>query len=283
MAGTDGVDQVDTLGVAAALFHQHTSRTVDPQLHTHAVIAAKVQDPTGRWLSLDARFLKRQQSTIGWSLRRRARAELTARLGVTWRPKATNNPAGRLTDLVVVPDELCSVFSERSAQVEAKHAELVERWRAEHDGREPDLATIAHLERVAVTASRPPKTHGTEAAILHDRGQSSRTSRGWTRALTPAAAAPPAPSPEPGDEALIGEALRRVQDESATWIRGDLTRRLSNLVPPDAARPPSRWSSGSTSWPLAPSSVAFAVGSHARRPETRRDGRPVSEAVTDHL
>ena len=56
--GTDGVHQVDTLGVTAALFRQHTSRTVDPQLHTHAIVAAKVQDPTGRWLSLDARFLK---------------------------------------------------------------------------------------------------------------------------------------------------------------------------------------------------------------------------------
>lgn len=46
--GRDGVDQVDTQGLVAALFRQHTSRTVDPQLHTHAVIAAKVQDPTGR-------------------------------------------------------------------------------------------------------------------------------------------------------------------------------------------------------------------------------------------
>ena len=45
--GRDGVDQVDTRGIVAALFREHTSRTVDPQLHTHAVIASKVQDPTG--------------------------------------------------------------------------------------------------------------------------------------------------------------------------------------------------------------------------------------------
>ena len=43
--GTDGVFQVDTQGVTAALFRQHTSRTVDPQLHTHAIISSKVQDP----------------------------------------------------------------------------------------------------------------------------------------------------------------------------------------------------------------------------------------------
>jgi conjugative relaxase-like TrwC/TraI family protein len=41
--GRDGVDQVDTQGLVAALFRQHTSRTADPQLHTHAVVWAKVQ------------------------------------------------------------------------------------------------------------------------------------------------------------------------------------------------------------------------------------------------
>ncbi|HRW39984.1 MAG TPA: MobF family relaxase, partial [Microthrixaceae bacterium] len=82
--GTDGVFQVDTQGLTAALFRQHTSRTIDPQLHTHAVISAKVQDPTGRWLSLDARFLKYQQRTIGWIYDAALRAELTNRLGVTW-------------------------------------------------------------------------------------------------------------------------------------------------------------------------------------------------------
>jgi conjugative relaxase-like TrwC/TraI family protein len=32
--GRDGVDQVDTQGLVAALFRQYTSRTADPQLHT---------------------------------------------------------------------------------------------------------------------------------------------------------------------------------------------------------------------------------------------------------
>ena len=48
----------------------------------HALIAAKVQDPTGRWLSLDARFLMYQQRTIGWIYDAALRAELTGRLGV---------------------------------------------------------------------------------------------------------------------------------------------------------------------------------------------------------
>jgi conjugative relaxase-like TrwC/TraI family protein len=81
---TRGRVQLDTQGLTAAVFRQHTSRTVDPQLHSHAVIAAKVQDPSGRWLSLDARFLKHQQRGIGAVYDAALRAELTSRLGVSW-------------------------------------------------------------------------------------------------------------------------------------------------------------------------------------------------------
>ena len=43
--GKNGVDRVDTQGLVAALFRQHTSRCVDPDLHTHGLILAKVQEP----------------------------------------------------------------------------------------------------------------------------------------------------------------------------------------------------------------------------------------------
>lgn len=84
--GKDGVDQVDTRGLVVALFRQHSSRTADPQLHTHAIIWSKVQDPTGRWLALDARWLKYQQRSIGWVYDAALRVELSARLGVAWEP-----------------------------------------------------------------------------------------------------------------------------------------------------------------------------------------------------
>jgi TrwC relaxase len=46
-------------------FRQTTSRGDDPQLHTHLVISAKVQTVDGRWLALNARFLKRYQRALG--------------------------------------------------------------------------------------------------------------------------------------------------------------------------------------------------------------------------
>ncbi|MGD9531104.1 MAG: MobF family relaxase, partial [Pseudonocardia sp.] len=45
--GRDGVEQISTAGYAAALFEHTTSRTGDPQLHTHALVVNKVRCTDG--------------------------------------------------------------------------------------------------------------------------------------------------------------------------------------------------------------------------------------------
>lgn len=45
--GTNGVAQVETRGVVAAAFDHWDSRENDPNLHTHVVIANRVQGPDG--------------------------------------------------------------------------------------------------------------------------------------------------------------------------------------------------------------------------------------------
>jgi conjugative relaxase-like TrwC/TraI family protein len=277
--GTNGVDQVDTLGVTAALFRQHTSRTVDPQLHTHAIISAKVQDPTGKWLSLDARFLKRQQHTIGWLYDAALRTELTTRLGVAW-----VGDGERPVDLEVVPEGLRARFSERSGQVDAKLADLIERWSAEHDGDDPDPKTIAMLERRAVTASRPGKGDGVDATAMHAEWAAQAEAIGFDlHALTAAGLRATVPPSRPvSDEALIVEALSRVQVESSTWLQADLARHLSNLVAPEPG-----WTASEVLGEverLAHLAIGRCVALGPERDgPCRADGRPLSEAVTDRL
>ena len=98
-----------------ATFRQTTSRADDPQIHTHAVISAKVQTPDGRWLALDARYLKRHQRMLGGLYQSVLRAELTHRFGVEWRP-IVNGQA----EIAGVPDELLDVFSKRTADIDAR-------------------------------------------------------------------------------------------------------------------------------------------------------------------
>ncbi len=147
--GRDGVDQVDSLGVVAALFRQHTSRSMDPQLHTHAVISSKVQDETGKWLALDARFLKFQQRSIGWIYDAALRSELTTRLGVAW-----EQPASGPVDLVCIPEGVRGVLSKRTGQIDEKLGELLERWMTEHNGDDPQRRTGAREARGAITPGR---------------------------------------------------------------------------------------------------------------------------------
>ncbi|MBK5221725.1 MAG: relaxase domain-containing protein [Acidimicrobiia bacterium] len=276
--GRDGVLQVDTRGIAVAVFRQHTSRTVDPQLHTHALIAAKVQDPTGRWLSLDARFLKYQQRTIGWVYDAALRAEMTGRLGVEWEP-TLDGPV----DLVCVPGEVRDVLSQRSVQVAAKLDDLIGRWSAENDGADPDPRTIANLERSAVTSSRRGKTHGTDPATLHDTWRHQVTRVGFDPdQLVRDRISVPAHRSGPSDEELIAEALRRVSEEQSTWLTADIARHLTTLIPPTQTRGAAELVARVDR--LAADADARCIGlapDRAAGVTCRRDGRPVLEHVTD--
>ena len=108
-APTAGRLHPDTDGLTMATFRQTTSRADDPQIHTHAVISAKVQTPDGRWLALDARYLKRHQRMLGGLYQSVLRNELTHRFGVDWLP-IVNGQA----EIAGVPDELLDVFSKRT-------------------------------------------------------------------------------------------------------------------------------------------------------------------------
>ena len=55
--GRAGCAQVPTRGMIAAAFDHWDTRTGDPNLHTHVVVANKVQGEDGKWRSLDSRAL----------------------------------------------------------------------------------------------------------------------------------------------------------------------------------------------------------------------------------
>ena len=109
-----------------AAFRQTTSRADDPQLHTHVVISAKVQTGDGRWLALDARYLKRYQRMLGGLYQSVLRDELTHRFGVAWSSIEHGQaelPAYRTSCA------MCSrsAGSRSSAAMAAKRAEFIHR------------------------------------------------------------------------------------------------------------------------------------------------------------
>lgn len=277
--GTDGILQVDTRGVTAAVFRQHTSRTMDPQLHSHAIISAKVQDDTGRWLALDARFLKYQQRTIGWIYDAALRSELTARLGVGWIDRGDG-----VLDLACVPASVREVFSARTPQVEAKLAELIRAWTHDHDGAEPVPRTIARLERAAVVDSRPEKVHGIDAGELHVQWAVESLAAGFDPArLTPDQIRGTALRRGPiSDEALIEEVLVLAEQESASWLQADLARHLTTLLAPDDEGSAAELIAEVDRLAALAEQLCVPLGPEPDGASRRRlDGQPVTEAVTD--
>jgi len=209
------------------------STRAEPSTHSctpHAIIAAKVQDPTWQWLSLDARFLKGQQRSIGWVYAAALRAELSARLGVSWGPVSEGH--GEI-DGVARP--LLELFSQRSAQVEAKTAELIAAWVDEHDGAEPDARALYRLERAAARTSRPSKDHAVEADALRAEWAARAREAGFAPLRLPEGRRSLSGASSLETETVITGALEAVAATSATWLRADLAREIAVRLPATAA------------------------------------------------
>ncbi|MBI2168934.1 MAG: relaxase domain-containing protein [Actinobacteria bacterium] len=274
--GKDGVLQVDTRGLTVARFRQHTSRTADPQLHTHAVISSKVQDTAGRWLALDARFLLQQQRGIGWVYDAALRSEMTARLGVGW---GVVPPGAGQSDVFGVPEELIELFSQRRVQVEETLAELLREWVDEHEGQDPDRWVIASLTRKAVLASRPAKQHGVAAETLRGEWATRASAAGYPPLEPPQG---PRGLPRWDPDQVIADALEALAQNSSHWLAADLAREVAARLPATAAP----HAAGLTALvdELTARALTRCVELHPPAPPgeaVRADGRPVTEAVTD--
>ena len=152
---------VDADGLIAATFRQHTSRTLDPQLHTHVVIANKVRSPDGRWLALDARGLKLDQRTLSAIYHATLRSELTDRLRVEWRSVENG-----IAEIDHIPEIVLEEFSARTAHMQRRIDKKRDRFIGTFD-REPAELERWRLEREAVRDSRPAKATSLKAEELH--------------------------------------------------------------------------------------------------------------------
>jgi conjugative relaxase-like TrwC/TraI family protein len=212
----------DTNGLTIAAFRQTTSRADDPQIHTHAVISAKVQTSGGRWLALDARYLKRHQRMLGGLYQSVLRAELTHRFGVDWRP-IVNGQA----EIAGIPDELLAVFSKRSAVIDAALGVKVDEFRHRH-GRKPSRWERAALTREASADTRSRKSgHG--AADLATRWRAEAAEIGWSDDLVEASIENAAAAP---DVIQVADVIDAVSQQRSSWSRADVLKALCDLQRP---------------------------------------------------
>ncbi|MCY4547220.1 MAG: relaxase domain-containing protein [Defluviicoccus sp.] len=103
--------------IVAATFRHDTSRNLDPQLHTHAVLANMVQGGDGKWRTMANEGLYARQKLIGMLYRNELAAGLS-RLGYGIEKTHAD---GRF-EIAGVPREAIEAFSTRRAEIEAAMA-----------------------------------------------------------------------------------------------------------------------------------------------------------------
>ncbi|WP_284990643.1 MobF family relaxase [Arthrobacter sp. efr-133-TYG-120] len=157
-AGRNGVARIGTKGAIAAAFDHWESRAGDPQLHTHLVIANRVQRANdGAWVTLDSRTLYKAAVAASEHYNGLLFDALHRNLGTDAEmrePAAnTHNPSQQLCG---IDEALIHEFSNRSRLIDVETDRLVAAWAAEH-GRPPNATTIVKLRQQATLSTRAPK------------------------------------------------------------------------------------------------------------------------------
>jgi conjugative relaxase-like TrwC/TraI family protein len=237
--GHGGTVQESTGGYVGAVFAHRTSRAGDPQLHSHVLVANKVQAGSdGSWLAIDGRELYEVQKAAGMLYKAALRAELTARLAVAW----SDIDGNREAEIVGVPDRLIEQFSKRRAQVEAVATRLV----GEKEtvlGRSLTGDERAAIFQLAAYQSRAAKSeHSETTEELRARRRAEAAAAGapperWMPALfgrrtvTKTEAMLSRLGLRPSAESLVAEVIDRLETTHSTWGRAEVIEALTVAVP----------------------------------------------------
>ncbi len=193
--------------IVAATFRHDTSRNLDPQLHTHAVLANMVQGEEGKWRSMANEGLYARQKLIGMLYRN----ELAAGLGKLGYGIEKTHADGRF-EIAGVSREVVEAFSSRRAEIEAAMEAR-------------DLGSSADNPRLAERAALMTRAKKREV----DRGELRSV---WQRQASDLGFDAPVPDPDPG-RALVAEA----DGKSAVPIRdaaAPVSMDIGGAAPADA-------------------------------------------------
>ncbi|MRH93588.1 relaxase domain-containing protein [Nocardia sp. SYP-A9097] len=155
--GANGIRQVDVEGIIAARFVHRESRSGDPDLHTHLLIANRVRTRDGHWLTLDAAVIYRLMVTVSEIYNTRLEHHLEHDLAVSFSERPGTDPAKRpIREIDGVPLALIEYWSRRDAAITARLDVLAAKFEREV-GREPMPKEMFALMERATLETRPTR------------------------------------------------------------------------------------------------------------------------------
>ncbi len=154
--GAAGLRQVRTQGMVAAAFDHWDTRAGDPGLHTHVVLANKVQGPDGVWRALDGKTVHAATVTVSELYDGLLADELHRRLGVTWSHRARGADRNDAFEIDGIDDTLIRAFSSRADQIHEAELDWTQDFRDKR-GRGPSRVETIHAREYLTRATRPAK------------------------------------------------------------------------------------------------------------------------------
>lgn len=248
-AGAAGVAQLTTQGAVAAKFDHWNSRALDPHLHTHVLIANRVQGVDGKWRTVDSRgALAPAVVTLSETYTALLMDAVTRDLGWEWANTAPDALAKNAKwELEGVPAELITGFSQRSNALVAEKNTMVEEFVRDR-GRQPTSAEVLRMREMA-RRNTAPKKEVLSLAALTERWTAraanllNASSHGWhARLVKTADALEPlrqktlwrADDISPTRvQHLIDQTLATLSSERSTWRRHNAAAEVQRLLKGD--------------------------------------------------
>ena len=220
-----GETKVEATGnLITATFRHATSRELQPQMHTHAVIINATRREDGKWRSLESKPVYRLQMEAGQRYRQ-ALAVACAKLGYAVERTQVGKQTG--FELAAVPKDLMAKFSDRAAQIKAALAAR---------GKTLETATAEEKE-IAKLDTRKPKqaTDHTElragwAAESAGAGLGAMLQSAQAQAISPARGQEIATAGNQAAHAAVAEASAHLSERDARFTAHQLHAEASRLA-----------------------------------------------------
>nr|WP_241728233.1 MobF family relaxase [Dietzia maris] len=154
--GTNGIEQVSTGGIVASEFTHFDTRGGDPDLHSHVLIANKVQGPDGRWRTLDSRAIHQMHQAISARYDAVLHDLITRRMGARFVAHYPHRDKAPIWEVAGIDRRLIDAFSSRRTLARPVYDRLVTEY-VQANGRQPSQRAAYALWQKAILDTRDAK------------------------------------------------------------------------------------------------------------------------------